>query len=229
MDNVFPELTLKPSLYYQCEIGIHFELARGLYQFLDDDSYNMNRFNRVYEQATTIFESLFADEDDIFLVTNVYRHKSSRNGTPRLKLYSRYLKDKSLKYKLKQETLPYVFDGEEEADQFQTLRFSLKCRKQDIRYYWLIKAICHEDFTLKPKFGSKDCAYYPDVFFINATKDIIFFIYDDRGCEVVAKDKETIRPLYEKTMIGLENMTEKECGRCFSERVYLKFNVGVSL
>lgn len=198
MDNVFPGLTLKPSLYYQWEIGIHFELANGLYQFLEDDSYNMKRFNRIYEQATAIFESLFADEDNIFLVTNVYRHKSSRNGTPRLKLYSRYLKDKSLKFKLKQETLPYMFDDEEEADQFQTLRFSLKCRKQDIRYHWLIKAICHEDFTLKPKLGSKGCSYYPDVFLINVTKNIIFFIYDDRGCEVIAKDKESIRPLYEK-------------------------------
>lgn len=37
-----------------------------------------------------------------------------------------------------------------------------------------------------------------DVFFINKTKDIIMFIYDDRGCEVIAKNKETIRYLYEK-------------------------------
>lgn len=39
---------------------------------------------------------------------------------------------------------------------------------------------------------------YPDVFFINVTKDIIMFIYDDRGCEVIAKNKEMIRDLYEK-------------------------------
>src|SRR5690606_22535746 len=80
IDNVFPGLTLKPSLYYQWEIGIHFELAKGLYQFLDDGSYNMEMFHRAYEQTTAIFESLFADEDDIFLVTNVYRYKSSTNG-----------------------------------------------------------------------------------------------------------------------------------------------------
>ncbi|HEK9102588.1 DUF3885 domain-containing protein [Bacillus pfraonensis] len=37
-----------------------------------------------------------------------------------------------------------------------------------------------------------------DVFFINVTKDIIMFIYDDRGCEVIAKNKEMIRDLYIK-------------------------------
>jgi len=36
------------------------------------------------------------------------------------------------------------------------------------------------------------------VFLINVTKDIIMFIYDDRGCEVITKNKETIRNVYEK-------------------------------
>lgn len=39
---------------------------------------------------------------------------------------------------------------------------------------------------------------YADVFLINATKDIIMFMYDDRGSEVIKKNKETIRNLYEK-------------------------------
>lgn len=52
--------------------------------------------------------------------------------------------------------------------------------------------------TLYPRLGSKQEISYPDVFFVNATKDIIMFIYDDRGCEVIAKNKEIIRYLYEK-------------------------------
>ncbi len=44
---------------------------------------------------------------------------------------------------------------------------------------------------------AKEC-FYPYVFLINATKDIVMFIYDDRGCEVIAKNKEIIRGLYEK-------------------------------
>ena len=39
---------------------------------------------------------------------------------------------------------------------------------------------------------------YPDVFLINAKKDIVMFMYDDRGCEVIAKNKEIIRDSYKK-------------------------------
>lgn len=40
--------------------------------------------------------------------------------------------------------------------------------------------------------------FLSDVFLINATKDIVMFMYDDRGCEVIAKNKEIIRDLYKK-------------------------------
>ena len=38
---------------------------------------------------------------------------------------------------------------------------------------------------------------YP-IFLINAKKDIVMFMYDDRGCEVIAKNKEIIRDSYKK-------------------------------
>ena len=80
-----------------------------------------------------------------------------------------------------------------------TYQFSLKCFACDIKYIPLIQAANHEDFPgLYPRFGRKKEIFYPDVFLINVTKDIIMFIYDDRGCEVIAKNKETIRNLYEK-------------------------------
>lgn len=101
-------------------------------------------------------------------------------------------------YQIKLETLPYVFDEEEEADEYYTAQYHLTCRKQDVHYRQLIKAACNEDFPLQPKFRKEKGMYYPDVFFINVTKSAIFFIYDDRGCEVIAADKETLRPLYEK-------------------------------
>ena len=50
---------------------------------------------------------------------------------------------------------------------------------------------------------------YPDVFFVNVTKDIIFFIYDDRGCEVIARDVDRIRPLYVKYNDWVEEVDRK--------------------
>ncbi len=67
---------------------------------------------------------------------------------------------------MRQETLPYVFDYEEEAGEYRTAQFALKCRKQDVQYSLLIKATCKEDFLLKPKLDGKQGSYYPDMFFI---------------------------------------------------------------
>ncbi|MFB6738213.1 DUF3885 domain-containing protein, partial [Bacillus toyonensis] len=103
-----------------------------------------------------------------------------------------------LKFRIRQETLPFLFE-DEEADLYCTSQFSLKCLAEDIKYELLIQAVNHEDFPdLYPRFGRKKEVSYPDVFLINATKDIVMFIYDDRGCGVIAKNKEIIRGLYEK-------------------------------
>ena len=36
------------------------------------------------------------------------------------------------------------------------------------------------------------------IFIINIDKRLIFNMYDDRGLDIIAKDKETLRPLYRK-------------------------------
>jgi len=80
-----------------------------------------------------------------------------------------------------------------------TYQFSLKYFAGDIKYKRFIQAANHEDLPgLYPRLGRKKEISYPDVFLINATKDIIMFMYDDRGSEVISKNKETIRSLYEK-------------------------------
>ncbi|MEK3889872.1 DUF3885 domain-containing protein [Bacillus sp. FSL K6-3431] len=197
----FPGLVLKPNLYHQWNIGIHFELANGLYPFkCGSDELNDEYFNLVYDQALSLFNDIISEEDKIILVTNMYQHKSYvRRSKKKMKVYSHYLKSKNIRFHLKQETLPYMFDDEEEAEENSTSQFSLYCSKQDIHYPLLIKAICNQDFpSLKPRLHNPFRLYDPDLFIINVNQNVIFYIYDDRGCEVVANDIETIRPLYEK-------------------------------
>ncbi|WP_026011360.1 DUF3885 domain-containing protein [Paenibacillus sp. OSY-SE] len=211
----FPGLILKPSLYNQWDKGIHFELGKGMYQIKDDGKLNLKMFDRVYSQALSLFNSLFSEQDEIFLVTNVYQRKAYKNRVNRLKVYNRYINDKDLKFHLKQETLPYMFDDEEEADDYYTTQYFLKCSKRDLRYPMLIKAICNQDFPLKPKLVRENGSYYPDVFFINATKNLIFFIYDDRGCEVISTNRETILPSYEKYNDWLDEYNREEIEQLF--------------
>ncbi|UTR15502.1 DUF3885 domain-containing protein [Salipaludibacillus sp. LMS25] len=197
LNTFFPGLCLQPSLFIQWDVGIHFELGEGIYQFKDGNRLNIDRFERVYYQALSLFNDLFSEEDDIYLVTNVYFYKRDRKKIKPTKVYDRFLKNKHLKLKLRQKASPFVF-GEEDAEEYDTTQFYLKCKKQDLNYLLLIKAACNEDFPLKPKLGRKNGSYYPDVFFINISKNLIFFIYDDRGCEVIANKKEAIMPLYKE-------------------------------
>ncbi|MGO4887303.1 DUF3885 domain-containing protein [Anaerobacillus sp. MEB173] len=206
INNTFPGLILKPSLYYQWDISLHLEFGKGMYQFKSEtDELNGEYFSQVYNEAVSIFNDIFSEKDKILLVTNDYHHNNrSIKNLKKMKVYQHYIKNKNLKFKLKQETVPYLFDDEDEAVKCCTSQYSLFCSKQDIRYPLLIKAICNQDFFLKPNLRKKCGIYCPDVFFINVTKNVIFFIYDDRGCEVIASNKESIGSIYNKynEMIG---------------------------
>ena len=79
-----------------------------------------------------------------------------------------------------------------------------------------MKAICNQDFpSLKPRLSNQYYLYDPDVFFINVTKNVILYIYDDRGCQVIASDIETIRPIYEKYADWIDGYYREEINKRF--------------
>lgn len=189
----FPKVNLVPTIYHQWDMSIHFSLGEGIYQFKENDQLNLERFNTVYKQTLTIFNELFDQGDDLILVTNIYR-QIGQQKINKLKVYKPNLKDQSKLKKLQVKTYPYPFDNDE-LDEYEMQQFSLSCKVKDLRIEGLLKGAIHEDFPLKPRFGT-DFVHYPDVFFVNTTKDILFFVYDDRGCEVVARKPDRLRPLY---------------------------------
>ncbi|MFF2880386.1 DUF3885 domain-containing protein [Bacillus thuringiensis] len=200
MNQTFPGVTLVPSIYSQWENHLHFDFGKDKYQIVEGtDDLNMEYFSQLYTDNKYLFEDIFLKEDVVFVVANVYRFKKENIKTPqKINIYNKYIKKRDLKFRIRQETLPFLFE-DEEADLYCTSQFSLKCLAEDIKYELLIQAVNHEDFPdLYPRLGRKKEVSYPDVFLINATKDIVMFIYDDRGCEVIAKNKEIIRGLYEK-------------------------------
>ncbi|MBU8569508.1 DUF3885 domain-containing protein [Bacillus subtilis] len=195
MEERFQNLEFTPSIYNQWGIGIHFCLGKNIYQLKENEELNLKRFQVVYEQITILFNELFEQNDDIFLVTNMYKHKKEK-CIRKLKVYQPFLKCKNHLNQILVKTYPYPFEINK-AEEYEMQQFSLLCKPRDLRVTELFKAASNEDFPLKPKFGGYSIDY-PDVFFVNITKDIIFFIYDDCGCEVIALDFKRIRPLYEK-------------------------------
>ncbi|WP_419881590.1 DUF3885 domain-containing protein [Peribacillus sp. B-H-3] len=200
LNSVFPGITLGPSLTDQWKINLDFEFARDLYQFIDgSEDFNPKYFEEVYFQASSIFNSIFSDDDQVFLIVNVYRENDIKYKS-KLGLYLNYISNKNVRYHLQQNTLPYPFSEEEEEEPLKahTIQYSLNCTKRDIQTRLILKALTNRDFpSLKPRL-SDECGMQYDVFFVNVSKNVIFYMHDDTGCEVISNSLETLRPLYDK-------------------------------
>jgi len=187
MTKYFPNLELRPPLFYSWNISIRFEL--GVEHDSDDAYENIPYIQGVYQRAIALFNSLHSINDEIYLVVDVNDHTNGIKSKP--KIFNRYIKNKSLLYRLKQKTIPYVFPEDDEEGIYTTNRFTLKCKKSDLNYITLLKAICNQDMGIKP-------SVFHRVYFINSNRKTIFHVYDDRGCDLLATSPETIRKIYEK-------------------------------
>lgn len=157
MNQTFPGVTLVPYIYFQWENHLHFDFGKDKYQNVEGtDDLNMEYFSQIYTCNKYLFEDIFSKEDTVFLVTNVYRFKQENIKNPqKINVYNRFIKKRDLKFHIRQETLPFLFE-DEEADLYCTYQFSLKCFVEDIKYEPLIQAANHEDFPdLRPRLGRK--------------------------------------------------------------------------
>ncbi|MFM1654604.1 DUF3885 domain-containing protein [Brevibacillus sp. B_LB10_24] len=203
LNSSFPNLKLRPPLFYNWELGIRFELG-------DPNEEDIkNYMERVYSRATTLFKALHSAKDEIIIVANIH-HDGEENLFRRrkIKTFQHYIKSKKVLYRLQHNVIPYVFEDVYDIYDFETHRFALNCQVADVKYANLIKAICNQDMGIKPKISH-------DVFFVNLSKNSIFHIYDDRGCDVIASSKESIRFLYEQYNNWILKYDEEAIDRLF--------------
>jgi Domain of unknown function (DUF3885) len=187
MQETFPNLELRPPLFYSWSIGIRFEL--GVEWKREYDYPNNPYVLGCYKRANTLFEALHSPTDDIFVVIDVNDFDKGKTIKRELNNFSPYV-EKSFLYRLKHQKIPYIFPEDDEEGTYRTHRFTLKCKTTDFKFQPMIKAICNQDLGLKP-------SIYHRVYFININKKTIFHVYDDRGCDLLATSPETIRDMYE--------------------------------
>ncbi|MEC0255658.1 hypothetical protein PAEVO_10720 [Paenibacillus sp. GM2FR] len=189
INDYFPNLIVRPPLLYNWNTGIRFELGDPHLYDLDVSHY----MEQVYSRTTELFRALFMKDDDIFIVTNAifaYRYKYQ---VKKLKLYSRYIRNKQVLKNLKLTIIPdiYAEDDEEPNEENNTYRYIINCKVSDVDNLSLLKAICNQDVGIKP-------SIHHDVFFININKGLIFHIYDDRGCDVISSSILQLKDIYIK-------------------------------
>lgn len=184
MNENFPNLELRPPVFYNWKIGIRFELG---VDYDSDFAYeNSPYLQGVYKRAITLFKSLHSNNDDIYIVVDVSDYAD--DFKLKSKTFSRYIKGKSVLYGLNQKTI--IHDDDEEGT-YKTHRFTLKCKTSDFKYISMLKAICNQDMGIRP-------SIFNMVYFININRKTIFHVYDDRGCDLLATSRETIRDVYDK-------------------------------
>ncbi|WP_100331099.1 DUF3885 domain-containing protein [Bacillus xiapuensis] len=196
MKQHFDNLNLRPPLFYLWKYGIRFEISMP--QVKHEDK---NNLQQIKERTSGIFNKVFHEGEEMLLITDVHceRHDKFMQRRP-TKVYQKYVKDKALRQKLQHKILPNVFLEDENGEDYEdmvTHRFILPCKKNDIRFTQLLTAISYEDFPHPSQILKGFSRPAVDIYFVNVTKKMIYHLYDDRGCDVIASNKEDLRSLYE--------------------------------
>jgi hypothetical protein len=174
----FPGIYLQPPLFYNADIGIRFELGNPAEENIE------LYLTGAHKRAVALFHTIFAPEDPLFVVVNV--HQWIRDPFRTQNLFRKYVTNPALRYRCEH----VIWHRDEEI---LTHQFSVLCKASELRAAFLLKKIVENDFSPIGK------SYHPSEFyFVHAKQGSIFYVYDDRGCDVVATSVEYLRDLYKR-------------------------------
>lgn len=189
-DQKFNGVTLQPPLFNSWDIAIRFDILNPL--LTNKDS---NDLEDAFQRSITLYDEVFRDEDELLVIVDVRTTEDHLFLEEPLKVYRSYIKQQDVLAKLRHELIPDACN--EEGDQMVVHRFTLGCSKKDIRYELILREICYKDFgevmiqlEQRPQSGI-------EFYFINLTRGIIYHLYDEPSCDILALKKEEIQFLYE--------------------------------
>ncbi|NTW33687.1 MAG: DUF3885 domain-containing protein [Bacteroidetes bacterium] len=187
LNDNFKGLRLRQPLFYSWDIGLRFDLQVGS---TDTDEY----FQEVTRRASTIFQTAFDNLDNVFLVFMDYKYKRRKirfsnftfrqiNNLQRADIC--YSKEKRL----------YELDDKLDIRNIACIKTTVS----KINFKNILIAIGHTDFPPRqPRLDQNGVFTSKEVYFLNIDKKLIFHMYDDRGLDIIATDKETIKQIYKK-------------------------------
>lgn len=171
-------------MFYLWEIGLRFDLQVEFKNPVspDDEEY----FEKCLHRAIEILETAFEPTDKIYLIINSF--KWSKQKIRRGNYIFKQMKDFDFKDILFR-TVNQLYNTEKN-DRWNQAVILTETNKVD--YKNILRGQINTDFRRrKPYIGE-------EVFFVNLNKKLVFNVYDDRGLDIIATDKETIRSIYTK-------------------------------
>ncbi len=199
MEQHFKKEILQSPLFPSWDKGLRFELSEPGAR-LDDKG----GLKQAIHRSVTLFDEVFRDEDDLLIVADVFTKKNYDFFEKRpLTTYRTFVKTQEVLDQIRHEliTEPRSADG----DEMITHRFLQPCRKSDLRYDLMLETKCFEQERLPITGLMKEPDSRFQLYYLNKTRNIIYHLFSERGCDIIASDIEQIRPLYEMYTEWIEN------------------------
>lgn len=184
-------MKLERPIFYNNPIGIRFEIGPtnvSVWEDYDKKILNDCYFFEALARAIRVFDQIFDSSDKISVIYQIYSdgRRKIRKG--------------SFLFKQIADVRSRIVNYSDHRDIYiNTLDFKCRCwkrvcisavHKEDVNIRNLFEVLIKSDFSVRGPSLRGDC------FFVNHSKDVILNLYDDRGMDVVAKDKESLLPLY---------------------------------
>ncbi|EPY14900.1 MULTISPECIES: DUF3885 domain-containing protein [Paenibacillus] len=182
----FDGIHLKKPLFYSASFAIRFEMG-------GDIDTPKERVEQVKQRAIALFDRLTEHDNDICFVIFVDKWSDESINdieSDVFKVFNTYINKFDFGHVFKQEK-EYRYRDSDETDDIVTMRYYINVKSQDLKVDSLIEAIANRTLGLEPSIDG-------DIYLINDTHKTIFHLYDDRGLDIVAENKETLRTVYQQ-------------------------------
>ena len=199
----FGDISLQPPVFYKFPAGIRFEMGDDNED--DDDRYIEGAKSR----ALSIFNELFDKDDEIYLVvdscekySDLYWSRPLNN----ISLVRKFISKTDEEYCYKKLVATYEDDEEE----YPYDRYIIKTSRDSIDADKLISEIVESELKGKSSLSNS-------VFLVNKNSGILYFLYDDRGLDIAANDKQKLKGIYIKFNDWILDYDRERIDKIFSE------------
>ncbi|MDP4196985.1 MAG: DUF3885 domain-containing protein [Bacteroidota bacterium] len=176
--STFPEANLAHNPIRFSNVYLRFELGANY------GNGTKKRIEQATKRAVQIFEKIFTKDDQLILVIKRWINPDADIISTDTKeyLFSLIMNiDPSSTYS---EIIPADEYSEDPCE--QTLA---EVNAKDLDYYNIIKGIIHHEQGKYPRI-------YETIYFINKASNIIYYLYDDRGCLIYSDGPDRLKELY---------------------------------
>lgn len=195
---------LVQPIFYNAPIGIRFEIGG------DQDVYlNIDDFNKLVANPEYVLSALAR-------VKTIYESMPQKPNILRIDVYPDEENDVN-------NVIEYICNEIGIPQPHEQIYHNIQCHEDDvitqIQLYWDLNKISFSAETLLYEVIMADIGGYSalvsSVFLVNTDIEILFYLYDDRGADVMASDKEVLRSMFDKFQSWILDYDRKKINEVF--------------